>query len=148
MADWEFVLGDMDRGYSNIFTGIYGGKECGEDSGPFASLTAEYHHKHEDIPVPLSLQQNDYPQDLSPEAWSSSSGDIPPKREITTQSVLSYSGDSMGSAEDAVPFGDMQLHQDDHAGLLDPFRGIMIPAAEDEIDDFGLVDGWDRRLAV
>lgn len=147
MADWEFVLSDMDRGYSNIFTGIYGGKECGEDSGPFASLTAEYSQKPDSVPLPTS--QSDL-QGLSPEAWSaSSSSDIPPNQEMSAQSVLSYSDESLGSVEPSLPFGDLPLQTGDrHAGVLDPFQGIMMPTAEEEIDEFGLAGGWDRRLAV
>lgn len=134
-ADWEFVLSDMDRGYSNIFTGIYGGKECGEDPGPFASLTAEYGQKPIEVPLSLQPQHGNELQGLSPE----SSGDIPAKPGQTAQSVLSYSEESMGSVEDgAAPFGD----------ILDPFKGIMIPATEDDMDGFGLVDCWERRLAV
>jgi hypothetical protein len=143
MSDWEFVLGDMDRGYSNIFTGIYGGKECGDDNGPFASLTAEYAHK------PLPVSQNDL-QGLSPEAWSSSSNsDVPTAREMAApQSVLSYSDESMGSTEDAVPYNNLRLSPEEQPNLMGPFRGVVIPAAEDNVTDFGLINGWDRRLAV
>ncbi|KAE8353643.1 fungal-specific transcription factor domain-containing protein [Aspergillus coremiiformis] len=148
MSDWEFVVSDMDRGYSNIFTGIYGGKECGDDNGPFASLTAEYAHKPDAVPVPLPGSQNDL-QGLSPEAWSSSSNsDVPPTQEMVARSVLSHSDESMGSTEDAVPYNDIRLSPEEQANLLDPFRGVMIPAAEDEITDFGLISRWDRRLAT
>ncbi|KAJ5578336.1 uncharacterized protein N7459_007300 [Penicillium hispanicum] len=144
MADWEYVLSDMDRGYSNIFTGIYGGKECGEDSGPFASLTAEYNRKTLDgslvVPPPHDVHE------LSPEAWSASSGDVP-KPEHATQSVLSYSGESVGSAEDNFPpLADASVHPED-MNLIDPFHGLSMPA-DGEIDEFGLANGWGRRLAV
>ncbi|KAJ9268749.1 transcriptional regulator family: Fungal Specific TF [Paecilomyces variotii] len=146
MADWEFVVSDMAQGHSNIFTGIYGGKECGEDHGPFASLTAEFQQQH---PNSLSIQPHaTEAHSLSPEAWSSSSGDLPHNQGATTQSVLSYSEESLGSAEEVSPLNDMGLHHQDNVNLMDPFKGIIIPAADDEIDDFGLVDGWDRRLAV
>ncbi|GFF69321.1 transcriptional activator protein acu-15 [Aspergillus udagawae] len=145
MADWEFVLSDMDHGYSNIFTGIYGGKECGEDSGPFASLTAGYAAPADQSPMPPSASTKDVPG-LSPEAWSASSNsDVLPSHEVNPapQSVLSFSDESM-SAEDRLPYHDLQLPLDD----LDPFQGIMIPAVDDEIDEFGMTHGWDRRLAV
>ncbi|KAF7115888.1 hypothetical protein CNMCM5793_003631 [Aspergillus hiratsukae] len=145
MADWEFVLSDMDHGYSNIFTGIYGGKECGEDSGPFASLTAGYAPPADQSPMPLSASTKDVPG-LSPEAWSASSNsDMLPSHEVNPapQSVLSLSDESM-TTEDRLPYHDLQLPLDD----LDPFRGIMIPAVEDEIDEFAMTPGWDRRLAV
>jgi hypothetical protein len=147
MADWEYVLSDMDRGYSNIFTGIYGGSECGEDPGPFASITAEYGRKSHDatlsIPAPLS---NDL-HDLSPEAWSASSSDYPLTNEHTTQSVPSYSSESMGSNEDTfTSLADASVRPDE-MGLLDPFQGLTMPG-KDEMDEFGLVNGWDRRLAV
>jgi hypothetical protein len=147
MADWEYVLSDMDRGYSNIFTGIYGGSECGEDPGPFASLTAEYGRKSHDatMSIPASLS-NDL-HDLSPEAWSASSGDYSLTNEHTTQSVPSYSGESMGSDEDTVlSLADVSVRPDD-MNLLDPFQGLTMPSKE-ETDEFGLVNGWDRRLAV
>ncbi|KJK66203.1 fungal transcription factor regulatory middle homology region [Aspergillus parasiticus SU-1] len=148
MSDWEFVLSDMDRGYSNIFTGIYGGKECGDDAGPFASLTAEYAPKPDSMTVPMPGSHNDL-QGLSPEAWSSSSNsDVAPTREMAAQSVLSYSDESMGSTEEAVPYNDLRLSPEEQANLLDPFRGVVIPAAEDEVTEFGLMNGWDRRLAV
>ncbi|KAL1862268.1 DNA-binding transcription factor cat8 [Paecilomyces lecythidis] len=146
MADWEFVVSDMAQGNSNIFTGIYGGKECGEDHGPFASLTAEFQQQH-----PHSLSMAPPATDahsLSPEAWSSSSGDLAHNQGVTTQSVLSYSEESLGSAEEVSPLHDIGLHHQDNVNLMDPFKGIIIPAADDEVDDFGLVDGWDRRLAV
>ncbi|KAH1701379.1 hypothetical protein KXV22_004833 [Aspergillus fumigatus] len=144
MADWEFVLSDMDHGYSNIFTGIYGGKECGEDSGPFASLTTGC-VPTDQSPMPLSASTKDVPG-LSPEAWSASSNsDMLPNHEVNPapQSVLSFSDESI-TAEDSLPYHDLQLPVDD----LDPFRGIMIPAVDDEIDEFGMTHGWDRRLAV
>lgn len=146
MADWEYVLSDMDRGYSNIFTGIYGGKECGEDSGPFASITAEYAQKQNDANLSIPPPTTDM-QDLSPKAWSSSSGDFAPFQEHAAQSVLSYSGESMGSAEDANlhSFADASAHPDD-LGLIDPFQTIM--PVKGEIDEYALVNGWDRRLAV
>jgi hypothetical protein len=147
MADWEYVLSDMDRGYSNIFTGIYGGKECGEDPGPFASITAEYNRDHKQLnddslvaPPPSDMH------DLSPKAWSASSGELAPNQEPTTQSVLSYSGESMGSAEDHMhPFTDLSVRPDD-MNLIDPFHAITMPPEEN--DEFSLVNGWDRRLAV
>lgn len=146
MADWEYVLSDMDRGYSNIFTGIYGGSECGEDPGPFASIKAEYNRKTHDstlnIPAPLS---NDL-HDLSPEAWSASSGDYPLTNDHTTQRVPSYSGESLGSAEDNFTSVADASVRPDEMGLLD-FNGISM-SSKDEMDEFGLVNGWDRRLAV
>ncbi|KAL2000177.1 hypothetical protein VTN02DRAFT_3463 [Thermoascus thermophilus] len=145
-SDWEFVLSDMDRGHSNIFNGIYGGKECGGDNGPFASLTAEFQQQQPPTTLPLSGHSNDV-HDLSPEAWSASSGDLPHTQGAGSQSVLSYSEESLGSADDTGPLNDMNLHQD-NVNLMDPFKGIMIPAADDDIDDFGLVDSWDRRQVV
>ncbi|KAJ5314376.1 uncharacterized protein N7443_001260 [Penicillium atrosanguineum] len=147
MADWEYVLSDMDRGYSNIFTGIYGGKECGEDPGPFASITAEYNRDHKPLNdashvVPAPPDMND----LSPEAWSASSGEFATIQE-PTQSVLSYSGESMGSADDNMhPFPDLSVRPDD-MNFIDPFHAMTMPLKEDN-DEFGLVHGWDRRLAV
>ncbi|CEO59379.1 hypothetical protein PMG11_04055 [Penicillium brasilianum] len=147
MADWEYVLSDMDRGYSNIFTGIYGGSECGEDPGPFASLTAEYGRKPHDVTMSIPASLSNDLHDLSPEAWSASSGDYPLKIEHTTQSVPSYSGESMGSDEDAVTsLADVSVRPDD-MNFLDPFQGLTMPGKE-EIDEFSLVNGWDRRLAV
>ncbi|KAJ5904465.1 hypothetical protein N7504_006848 [Penicillium tannophilum] len=144
MADWEYVLSDMDRGYSNIFTGIYGGKECGEDPGPFASITAEYSRKPNDgtlaIPSPSDMVK------LSPESWSASSGDFAPQQEHTAQSVLSYSGESMSSEDNLQALGDASGHPED-MGLFDPFHGLSMPPKED-IDELALVNGWDRRLAV
>lgn len=144
MTDWEYVLSDMDRGYSNIFTGIYGGKECGEDPGPFASITAEYNRRPLDtslvVPLPHEVHE------LSPDACSSSSGDGS-KLEHATQSVLSYSGESMGSAEDNFPsLADASVRPED-MNLMDPFHGLSM-SAEEEIDGFALANGWDRRLAV
>lgn len=147
MSDWEYVLSDMDRGYSNIFTGIYGGKECGEDDGPFATLTAEYNNqKYAPIQVPAPSMKPE-PHELSPETWSaSSSSDLPPNQELANQRVLSYSEDSLGSAEEGVPFYDAQFPAEEHPHPMDPvFQGM--PFATDDDVDYGLV-GWDRRLAV
>jgi hypothetical protein len=146
MADWEYVLSDMDRGYSNIFTGIYGGKECGDDPGPFASITAEYNRKPDD--APLNIPQSEM-HDLSPEAWSASSGDFAPAHEHTTQSVLSYSSESMGSTDDHLaPYADVSGLPED-INTLDPFHTFGMPEDKvEEFDEFSLVNGWDRRLAV
>ncbi|CAG7990985.1 unnamed protein product [Penicillium salamii] len=145
MADWEYVLSDMDRGYSNIFTGIYGGKECGEDPGPFASITAEYNRKPND--APLNIPQPEL-HDLSPEAWSASSGDLAPQQGHTAQSVLSYSSESLGSVDDSLaPYADARVLPED-INTLDPFHAFGMPEEKiEESDEFGLY-GWDRRLAV
>ncbi|KKK13479.1 acetate regulatory DNA binding protein [Aspergillus rambellii] len=147
LTDWEFVVSDMDQGYSNIFTGIYGGKECGEDHGPFASLTTEHVQKQGQMIAPFAASQSDL-QGLSPEAWSAtSSSDATHQQELTARSV--YSEESLGSTDDVVPFPNMQPSPEERtSALLDPFRGVMIPTGDDEIDEFGLVNGWDRRLAV
>ncbi|KAL4806662.1 fungal-specific transcription factor domain-containing protein [Aspergillus unguis] len=147
LTDWEFVVSDMDQGYSNIFTGIYGGKECGEDNGPFASLTAEYMHKQGQIMPPLSASTGDL-QGLSPEAWSAtSSSDVTHPQELAARSV--YSDESLGSRDDGLPLANMPLPMEERAGsLLDPLQGVVIPAGDEEVDGFGLVNGWDRRLAV
>lgn len=146
MSDWEFVVSDMDQGFSNIFTGIYGGKECGEDPGPFASLTAEYMNKQGQAMPPLSTSSGEL-QGLSPEAWSAtSSSDVPHQRELATQSV--YSDESLGSRDDSLlpnlPFA----LEERNGSILDPLQGVIIPTGDNEIDEFGLVNGWDRRLAV
>ncbi|KAJ5901899.1 Transcription factor [Penicillium taxi] len=143
MADWEYVLSDMDRGYSNIFTGIYGGKECPEDPGPFATIAAECSRKQNDA----NLSPHD--AKLSPEAWSSSSGEFTQKQPHTAQSVLSYSGESMGSVEDSLhTFADTSTSlRPEDMNLLDTYNGIPMPV-ETDIDEFALANGWDRRLAV
>lgn len=146
MTDWEFVVSDMDQGFSNIFTGIYGGKECGEDPGPFASLTAEYMHKQGQGMAPLSTSSGEM-QGLSPEAWSAtSSSDLPHPQELATRSV--YSDESLGSRDDTLlpnlPFA----LEERNGSILDPLQGVVIPPGDNEIDEFGLVNGWDRRLAV
>jgi hypothetical protein len=147
LSDWEFVVSDMDQGFSNIFTGIYGGKECGEDHGPFASLTAEYMQKQGPGMVPLPTSHSEL-QGLSPEAWSAtSSSDIPHQQELATRSV--YSDESLGGGEDGPSLPNVRFSLEERASnLLDPLQGLMIPAGDDEIDEFGLVNGWDRRLAV
>ncbi|KAL3468009.1 acetate regulatory DNA binding protein [Aspergillus heterothallicus] len=145
LADWEFVVSDMDQGYSNIFTGIYGGKECGEDPGPFASLTAEYMQKQGPEIGPLSTH-SDF-QGLSPEAWSAtSSSDLAANQELTARSV--YSDESLGSRDDGLSL--MPFPPDERAGsLLDSLHGVVIPTGDDDIDEYSLMaNGWDRRLAV
>ncbi|KAL2821265.1 fungal-specific transcription factor domain-containing protein [Aspergillus cavernicola] len=145
LSDWEFVVSDMDQGYSNIFTGIYGGKECGEDHGPFASLTAEYMQKQGQVIAPLPTSHSEL-QGLSPEAWSAaSSSDV--AQELAARSV--YSDESLGSRDDGLSLQNMPFSLDERGGsLLDPLQGVMVPAGDDEIDEFGLVNGWGRRLAV
>ena len=141
-------MSDMDQGYSNIFTGIYGGKECGEDHGPFASLTAEYMHK-QGPGLPPSLTSSDELQGLSPEAWSAtSSSDMAQPPELAAQSV--YSDGSLGSRDHSLSLpSTMPFPMEDRPGsLLDPLQGVIIPAGDDDIEEFGLVNGWDRRLAV
>ncbi|KAL4869763.1 hypothetical protein BDV12DRAFT_72067 [Aspergillus spectabilis] len=147
LSDWEFVVSDMDQGYSNIFTGIYGGKECGEDHGPFASLTAEYMHKHNPAMVPMSASTGEL-QGLSPEAWSAtSSSDVAHPQELAARSV--YSDESLGSRDEGLSLSNMPFGVDDRTGsILDPLQGVMLPTGDDEIDEFRLVNGWDRRLAV
>ncbi|KAL2869320.1 C6 transcription factor FacB/Cat8 [Aspergillus lucknowensis] len=147
LADWEFVVSDMDQGFSNIFTGIYGGKECGEDPGPFASLTTEYMQKHGPAVAPLPTSHNEL-QGLSPEAWSAtSSSDAPLNQELAPRSV--YSDESLGNRDDSLSLPHIPFPLDERASsLVDPLQGVMIPAGDDETDEFGLANGWDRRLAV
>jgi hypothetical protein len=44
----------------------------------------------------------------------------------------------------------MPFPLDERAGsLLDPLQGVVIPAGDDGIDEFGLMaNGWNQRLAV
>ena len=136
-SDWEYVVTDMDRGFSNIFTGIYGGKECGDDTGPFAAIKAEYEMKRAEAPLPLPPQQPDL-HGVPPETWSATSSELPVNHGPATQSVFSYSEESMASADDSgAPLTD----------VLDPYRGIIMPATDDNLDNYGLNNGW-RRLAV
>ncbi|KAL3479783.1 fungal-specific transcription factor domain-containing protein [Aspergillus californicus] len=143
LTDWEFVVSDMDQGFSNIFTGIYGGKECGEDHGPFASLTAEYMQKQGPMAPPMPHGEL---QGLSPEAWSAtSSSDV--AQEFAARSV--YSDESLGSRDDGLPLSNMPFPLDERTGsLMDPLQGVIMPAGDDEIDEFGLIHGWDQRLTV
>ena len=144
-TDWELVLSDMDRGYSNIFTGIYGGKEVGEDHGPFASLTAEYSHKPDTMPMALPGAHE--LQGLSPEEWSAtSSSDVGAHQ--APQSVLSFSDESLGSLDDGMPFNDLHQSPEEHANMLDPSWNVLLPPTKDGADELGLANDWDRRLAV
>ncbi|GES59269.1 C6 transcription factor FacB/Cat8 [Aspergillus terreus] len=144
-TDWELVLSDMDRGYSNIFTGIYGGKEVGEDHGPFASLTAEYSHKPDTMSMALPGAHE--LQGLSPEEWSAtSSSDVGPHQ--APQSVLSFSDESLGSLDDGMPFNDLHQSPEEHANMLDPSWNVLLPPTKDGADELGLANDWDRRLAV
>ncbi|KAL1969480.1 hypothetical protein VTN77DRAFT_8918 [Rasamsonia byssochlamydoides] len=148
-ADWEFILSDMDRGHSNIFNGIYGGQECVEDHGPFASLTVGYHHQHSQTGALYTVRPDrQSSQDLSPEAWSASSGELSHGNGTAPQSVLSYSEESLGSVEDASLPPDVGLQHANGLDLADPLKGIMIPAADDDFNDLGLFDGWDNRLVA
>jgi hypothetical protein len=138
MADWEYVLSDMERGYSNISTGTYGGKDCGGDPGPFASIAAEYNQKLQEeilgLPPKIGAMHG-----LSPETWSARSGEIPPNQEKPTQSVLSYSGENLGSICDRASFADIQVHHND-MNLMDPFHGLAI-LTDEEMDGYSLVNG-------
>ncbi|TQB72982.1 hypothetical protein MPDQ_006319 [Monascus purpureus] len=133
-SDWEYVVSDMDRGFSNIFNGIYGGKECGDDGGPFTSLKTEYEMKRPDVPLPLLPQHPDL-RGMTPDPWSGSTSDLHTDR--GPQSVFSYSEESMASVDDGAPIGDAVV----------PFRGIIMPATDDNLGGYGLSNGW-RRLAV
>ena len=132
-SDWEYVVSDMDRGFSNIFTGIYGGKDCGDDGGPFATITAEYGSKPPSQHHPLPLGLDGMPT-TEPWAAPATAGGGGPD----AQSVFSYSEESLASVADT-----------EAASFLDPFRGIVMPTAEAEtLDGFELGNGWNRRLAV
>lgn len=196
MSEWEYVLGDMDRGYANIFNGIYGGRICGVDdgTGPYAALTAEYGRKmaqqqqqpprgsitgpdtsfpftaaSDETITTAAVGSSDLP-DLSPVAWSSSSGggsgsgsggsldvsagthngaDLPTP---TTHRVLSFSEESsLGSAEETSSSSSYG-----HYAMLDSYGdggggggAVRLVALEDEFEGFGgLLEGWDRQLAV
>ncbi|KAL1979994.1 hypothetical protein VTN96DRAFT_4816 [Rasamsonia emersonii] len=141
-ADWEFILSDMDRGHSNIFNGIYGGQECIEDRGPFASLV-DFQHQHQQASA-----QRQSSQELSPEAWSASSGDLPNGNTTAPQSVLSYSEESLGSADDVPVPPEVNIQPPNGLDMVDPLKGIMIPAADEEFNDMGLFEGWDHRLVT
>ncbi|KAF7733522.1 Acetate utilization protein FacB-like protein [Penicillium ucsense] len=146
MADWEYVLSDMDHGLSNIFTGIYGGSECGEDSGPFASITADCHRKSHDstlaMPGPLSNEL----QELSPEAWSASSGDYSIHSELPHHGYLRYSGDPLGSNEEFSTTANMSVRPDE-LNLPDSLEGLAVPS-KDDVGEYRLAQSWDQRLSV
>lgn len=120
MSDWEHVLSDMDSGHSNIFTGIYGGSECGEVPGGFSAIgsggTYPSYGPQQNEPSsapPISVQPPtaaaaaaaaaNMQQGWSPDGWSSSTtnSDLPAAASTnsssnnTAQSVISYSEESV-----------------------------------------------------
>ena len=157
MSDWEHVLtADVDNGQNNIYSGIYGGSECGEASGPFATLSASYHHyqaQHSSaLPLPQAIHEL---PDWSPESWSSTnSSEMHHHSAATAQSVVSYSEESLGSPEDLVSAASATSKHRDALTSMDPFEGcegIVIPHSLDSIDhgtDYPVVDGWPTRCPV
>ena len=132
------MVGDLDRGNSNIFSSMYGTREFADDPIPFSSLIAEYQQVHQSpVPLPVSPQSNDI-QDLQPGSWSTSSGDILYNPDTGAPSVLSSCEKSPVSAEDLFSASDPGSQRP-----AESFKGMMIPV--DDIDDFGMLNIWDQR---
>lgn len=140
-ADWEYILRDLDRGQANIYNGIYGGKEPG-DQEPFAALSENFPHTYHPNTSAFTLpsQVNDIPN-LSPEAWSSSSREFSTEHSQAPQSVLSTE-ESFGSTEELLVSNDFGM------SLADSHKGIVIPNAEENFHDLGLLELWDQQLPV
>ena len=142
-ADWEYVVSDMDRGFSNIFTGIYGGKDCGEDTGPFATITAEYGQKSpQNVNQSIPTEQLGLSGMTTTGSWTTATTTTTDGTQGPTDAegvFNNYStGEGLASAGDgAGSFGT----------TMDPFRGMMMTAADETLDGFGLGNGW-KRLAV
>ncbi|OXV10610.1 hypothetical protein Egran_01628 [Elaphomyces granulatus] len=134
-ANWEFMIGDLDRENSNIFNSIYGTREFWEDHIP---LIAEYQQVHQSTVSPQGNESNDI-QDLPPRSWSTSSGDL--LYNLDT-SVLSSSEKSPVSAEDIFSASDLSSQHPENFNVRESFKGMMIPV--DDIDDFGVLNIWDQ----
>jgi hypothetical protein len=57
----------------------------------------------------------------------------------------------MGSMDDTLaPYTDVKVYPED-INTLNPFNAFSMPGedkADDGFDEFSLVNGWDRRLAI
>ncbi|KAF2278793.1 C6 transcription factor FacB [Westerdykella ornata] len=122
-ADWERLLGSLDSGQTNIYDTIYGGT-------PADALI--------DCP-PLSAGAETN-LTWSPESWGWSN----PVEQATTQSVLSFSDDSLASSGEE--FGSCA----DFASTSSNdriYQGIMIPDMSTPTTNIGLA-GFDPKFAM
>ena len=99
ISEWEHVLSDIDSGHANIFTGIYGGSECGQTPAAFATLGSNFqqqqpqqHQQHQQHPQssPVSIMPPSSSRSMnewSPEPWSSTSSNGLPHAHPTTTSA-------------------------------------------------------------
>lgn len=145
-ADWELILGDLDRGHSNIFNGIYGGQECGNGPSHFDAVLSGYPAYATSYATTESARPAS--QELSPNTWSPSSGGLSHAYDGSSQSVHSRSEDGLGSTEDLLATESMGMQQPGGINMGNSFKGIAIPSVDDEFIDLGFLDGWEQQLAT
>ncbi|KAM5434295.1 DNA-binding transcription factor cat8 [Microsporum ferrugineum] len=73
IPEWEHVLTDIDNGHANLFTGIYGGSECGQASAAFATLGSNYAPSQQSTPalsIPVLHSSPDSMHGWPQEPWN------------------------------------------------------------------------------
>jgi hypothetical protein len=145
-ADWELILGDLDRGHSNIYNGIYGGRECGSGPSHFDAVLSGYPSYATSYATTESARPAS--QELSPNTWSPGSGDLSHAYDGTSQSVHSRSEDGRGSTEDLLATESIGMQQAGGINMGNSLKGIVIPSIDDEFIDLGFLDGWEQQMAM
>lgn len=145
-ADWELILGDLDRGHSNIFNGIYGGRECASGPSHFDAVLSGYPSYATSYATTESARPAS--QELSPNTWSPGSGELSHAYDGSGQSVHSRSEDGLGSTEDLLATESIGIPQAGDINMGNSLKGIVIPSIDDEFIDLGFLDGWEQQMAM
>jgi hypothetical protein len=145
-ADWELILGDLDRGHANIFNGIYGGRECANGPSHFDAVLSGYPSYATSYATTESVRPAS--QELSPNTWSPGSGELSHPYDGSNQSLHSRSEDGLGSTEDLLATEGIGMQQTGGINMDNSFKGIVIPSIDDDFIDLGFLDGWEQQLAT
>ncbi|KAK2746472.1 hypothetical protein FQN57_003098 [Myotisia sp. PD_48] len=163
MSEWEHVLSDIDSGHSNIFTGIYGGSECGQTPAAFATLGSNYRapSQQQHSPQLPVLQSSPHSlNDWSQESWATTSNNTLRQENNNGAAVSSSVNASNVTSEPDYSDGNRMrdtmmrdgqtnsprhIRQNSRAQPLDPYEAIVIPHSLDpmeETPDFSAADTW------
>ncbi|KAK2808338.1 hypothetical protein FQN49_008721, partial [Arthroderma sp. PD_2] len=120
MSEWEHVLTDIDSGHANIFTGIYGGSECGQAPAAFATLGSSYHPPSQQstpsLSIPVLQSSPDSMHGWPQESWASAPRNAIPRSHPSHNSANPANGGAPAGSPTTYNDGRALDIRDQHMG--------------------------------